>query len=506
MTAAERVLLGAALGALVTLAVHPATRAMYGLWPKSAPVAARPAALPLPETAQARAEWVRRALAKHGTGTLDPEERRTLRTVIRQALRSEPDNAFWSQAQAVLEPENAARAWRRASLGLSWNDHQSRPLLVSAQISDAQAGSPMAWHRAEAFYRRDLASVRKIERTGREMVFSAPDSAAVERREQTLRNGSLIARGARQVDAAYMAADLIDLCAYPTRLGDMSQVKRLYLGRLALIERIRESQGEQRAQQAQQIFWEGDGLRYLVSPERLEEDRRRLTLAAVLCASLPRAFLWIGLAGAAAMLALKLVDRLVFRGRGYRSAGVVVVAAILGTVAAVSSRYSLVGLAVAACTLFLVVGPRTARRARERELGPLFEFVVFLATLGIVCAAVLAMVVGSAPGQALLSKSGLAGEVLASGLPFSAAGWLFLAALLIAVPLYSLVLRQPTPHVLRVALGKSARAAAGLGILLAVIGGPVCFLVDQDLQAQWNARILNEPAVYNSAWGRQNTP
>ena len=237
MTAVGRALIGAAVGAIATLLIHPVSRGFFLFaFDQGEPerltslLPARQPAMPSPDSLKSASVWAQVGAEKSESGGgLSKVERANLIAVLAAATKKEPQNAYWPQMRAAVDSSprspGAVEAWRRASFASGWNDHQSERLIDTRRALIQRYGVSQSWQLAYAFLGRSLAPSRLIERYARNEIsrsdfYSGP---GIDARFIAIQNGSLQRKGAKTLQQGEIGARIVDLAAYPPELAGISR-------------------------------------------------------------------------------------------------------------------------------------------------------------------------------------------------------------------------------------------------------------------------------------------
>src|ERR1041385_9031992 len=135
MTGFGRALLGATLGAALTLILHPASRP-YLFSAFISPSQQRSASQgDIPNDLVELSDWMTAVGDRYPTrNKLTNVELNNAVAAASRAVKLDPDNAFWHQMLAYLyhqldQEAEAKRQWFAASACANWNDYQSTELL-----------------------------------------------------------------------------------------------------------------------------------------------------------------------------------------------------------------------------------------------------------------------------------------------------------------------------------------------------------------------------------------
>src|ERR1044072_3434979 len=169
MTRAGRALLGAALGAALTLLVHPASQPylLSAFLTPTHRVEARQTGIP--SNLAELSDWMLAIGDRYARrNPPQPTELQNALIAAKQGEKLDQGNAFWPQMIAALEhelghPEEAKKAWLRASYQTRWNDYQTSALLADQQRLTHDFGAEQSWQYAYVFNQRSPAAVDLID-------------------------------------------------------------------------------------------------------------------------------------------------------------------------------------------------------------------------------------------------------------------------------------------------------------------------------------------------------
>lgn len=510
MTAAGRAFAGALLGALLTLAIHPASRSF--LLVSSQPVppesleecldtnVARP---PAPTDLRGASLWTQLALERQlSRRPLRPEEVQTLLALTENAAAAERENAYWYQARAAFlmasgDVEAAQDTWIRASKGTFWNDYQSQRLLDARRQIARRVGADQAWQLAYVFAERSPAVGQSIERLARTIVGQTSPATleGLQLRYATLLNGDLLRNGSRSIAVGTFGANMVELAAYPPDLARTTSHRRLITAQQTLLNNLQNVGLLAERSRGQRIFDANEGWRVLTEDAPAAELPRWLALGAVATAGAPVALLVLSLSGFFVILVGWMVTERWSNGPRVRADVVSVVAAFLGALAFGLTRELTPAFAAALCAVFLTVGPNSARRTRPADLGPLFNVIsALLASLfGLVAA--LYLLARSPAAASVAPMLGIPDEYIQTPRLLGVAALVF-GLQLLGVPMWALAQRIGTPHVLGMALRRFGETLAVGGALLCVIVTPLAVYADREIGRTLEELVANEPVYY----------
>ncbi len=504
MTIAARAAWGAALGAILTLLLHPVSRAYlladfisyqprtFDQWSQNLVGEKARLAFFLTGycdqivTSSAKKEGFDRALA-----------------AVEKGANLDPDNAYWQQVWAVLlakdnKPEQAVEHWIAASGKLTWNDYQSSILFAQRFDLAGQYGAEQNWQLLYLYFLRSQSTATLISNYGRALVlnrsFDKHDDLML--RGMTVQNGDLLRTGSRSVVVGNHGAQLEEVASHPSGLSATLSNHKMLLARFDLFNRLRGIGQVTLASATNQAYRELDAWDALASPTRSEEVISDVSIESLLAIGIPGVSLVIGLFGlllTGIAFATKSLNRIhpAFP-------------PLLGIVFAASSYaisfLPLVSLAIFGCCMFLLFRPKYERPAGASDLGPLFSFLLWVISIIISLLTALFLITSSFAGVQILSHLGVPPEYLGGSGAILALTMLFTAILLFIAPIYGLTLRIPTINVLKTLLARSGRIFCLLGALGIIISTPVGIYVDRSNQETVQQMLLNEPLhLYRNA-------
>lgn len=513
MTRGRRALAGAALGALVTLLLHPVSRPFLLEFTESTTGSAVEYCLDRNESQPAppkdllgASQWVQLALERSidDKSALRPGESQTVLGILDNAIRLDPDNAFWKQAKAVLLAENgdaegAKTLWLRASLATQWNDYQSDRLMLSRDRIAGTTGAMQAWQLAYVYQQRSLMSVQAIDRFARNLIADAEPTTeeGLNIRYATLMNGNLIRIGARSVAIGKIGAGLVDLTTYPADLAKEPSNRSLWTGQTQMLTQMANLSPEwrDRSNRARGVFDNNEAWRALMGYEDPQNLPEKYSFGAILSAGVTGAVSVVGLVGILLWGLGELVRRRCSELRHLSWPVVGALAAILGIGGGFLMNDAFAGLTTLVCTLFLRVSPPNVRKARPTDLGPLFTSLVLTVATFFGGLVVAYLVTRTLPASMVFPGLGVATGYFQTPMLLGLAS-IPIGLLLLAVPMWSSAQRLPVPHVLGVALTRFGTylAIGGLGISICLT--PAAVFADRKLTEQLDQIVKNEPLFY----------
>jgi hypothetical protein len=289
---------------------------------------------------------------------------------------------------------------------------------------------------------------------------------------------------------------MIEAAAHPGSAAEQSSPRKLLLARLEFANAMRAEGREIEAEEVMRAYLADDAFLALTSAGRASRDFQRLARISLAAAVVPSALIcasivgWF-LVGIAAALNKWPRARAIFQPPLAPMVGVV-----SGLAAYALTGLSLLGLAIALCFAFLVVGPHQARSRPPSYLGPFFRFTI------LVLASVFVLLVGTyfaartTPIKEMLPILDPPLELLSVSIAPLGLAALILGTLLLVGPSWGMVLRLRTDYVVLTALTEFGRFVAWGCLGGAVVLAPVALVIDAQISDPLNKLILNEPTFY----------
>jgi hypothetical protein len=318
MTVAHRAFLGAIIGAVVALFIHPLSRPwlQYGLWNfrPSTSVQSSPAlagtlkALPPPKSDDAVSLYVQVAAERMAIGdTLSEKDALLLAELTKSAAEKDPQNAYWRQSEAVFQyalmnSEAASIAWQRGARRTQWNDFQSTRIREFLNGFQRESGAAMAWHSACANHLRSSQVPRLIYSLGLALLQSDP---SLTNRAVTFQNGILVRDFARSRPGSLYGYNLSERAATDP-LNPTGNLKRKTFARAEFPRFLLESGQPELSKKVKQGLDENEAYQALVFSRHADRIAGALVGQSVLLAALPGALIIGAMACAAIFAALSL--------------------------------------------------------------------------------------------------------------------------------------------------------------------------------------------------------
>ncbi len=506
MTFAQRAWLGACLGALLVILLHPAAGPWirYGLWDRGpsafladSPVLAENlATLPDPTGPKEAALWVQTGAGRIRSGeALSTDEKLLLAEVCLSAGTQEPNNAFWPQGEALFQAalgndEAARRAWERASRCSLYNDHQTPKVRDVLTGLRAESGSEMGWHGYAAREVRQSAAAHETYMLGRALL---GQSATLEDRITAFRNGILLRDGAKSVGNGWHGLQLAEAAAIgPTTIRDSRRTETRQ--RLSFITELADSGRAAEASLARNRLAQSEAWMALASPPIAEKRLRRLVAGSLLPPILPGALLLLAVAsgflGLAAALSLKHKEKVVPPAAWTTIFAVVLGVVVFGLTQEVAAALWLT-LTVAA--LGIPLRPAVPGTAKKFTLSWTIGTTFLL--IGC-CIAVLSV----------LTTRSLPASVIQTALPQMESQWrvgtqpallCFVIGLTLAwIHVYAYLQRRHPWTLLLQALQQFAQRVSPLLVVACAVSIALCVRWDLEIRTELQNIALNEPAYY----------
>lgn len=512
MSRLGRAMVGALIGALLTLFIHPYSRERlfvgvlaWGGLPRSysTDLATGRDVLPQPKSISEYSLWME--VGAQRIVSRQPTNKREWRNLLDASLRAsklEPDNAYWPQMSAVfqLASENRRSAqghWIAAAKRARWDDGQTARLVKFRERVAAAFGSS-AWSLAAAYPKRSVASARTIELFSRDVARTASldSSEGLRLRYATVANGRLMRDGAKSMQALELGIAVVELASYPPNLTSINSPRKLLLARADLYNRLIDAKMTLQGEEADKAFRGNDSwLGYPNSAEasRDYEDGATLELAVV---TVVPACILAALLGLCTWGATTVLSKTQHVNAVLGPPWILVAGVVLAGLTFLATKSPLTAIAVAASTAFLGFGPTQARSRPSLELGPLHRLLVGTLAL-IIFGSVAAFVAQfSLPGRELVDAIGYPDQALGGIGPILGVGVVGFSMLSVIATFYAVVHHISTPTVFMHSLAELGRMLVLGGIAFAVAAAPVALVLDRRIETEMTQRLTNEPVYY----------
>jgi hypothetical protein len=513
MTLWSRAFIGALIGAVLTLILHPSSRPfLTGAFVSSSNIiesqrnslpTSFPEVLPDPTDEVAASLWIHVGAEQLALGV--KLSKTQLDGLVRLAnLYGERDreNAFWPMAAAIFESKAGRREesvghWLRASKRLTYNDFQSRYL---SRLRDqiASSISDNSWQYAYCYRLRSLAFANLVERHAHSLIsrLDLKSTEDLEIRFATLVNGGLMRDGSRNLKIMDHGVTIVEVASHPRELQSEPSIRRLLIAHFEFKEALRAAGMVRQASQIDSAYNNNDGWRALTRREDTAEKVANLTLFSALWPNLPGVLVQCALLAAVVGLCGAVLDRLTKQNSLWSSVLAFALAVGISLAVWILTRSPLAFTSTALCCLFVLLTPKNPRAHHPEDLGPLFAFVIsvlsmiFLTLTGIMFLTRTLPVQASAeafdPHLASMVDSGMA-----AGLSLIIVACLFLFA-----PLWALAQHIRTLFVLSRGLSGMAASTAIASLILAIAATPICLRLESDNQETFRMLLENEPVYY----------
>lgn len=507
-----RVAIGAALGALATLLLHPASRnrlysGLFNWGPSSVTqrgpeLLANLDRLPQPKSIDDASLWMEagalRILARRTTTA------REWQSFIRTAQAGatlEPDNAFWPQMEAVFclargdRPTGWAH-WRAAARRTRWDDGQTRRLEEYAQRLQ-QAHGRASWVYIPAYDARTTNTSRVIEWFARDLVRATNLKSArdLELRHATVVNGRLMREGARSIRVGEVALAIVELSSYPPDLLSITSPRKLLIARSDLYHALLSQKWEVRAEEVDRAFRENDGWFGFPTAQEAETDVRIAGFSVLLANSSGTISLAIALFGLILGVIGALLRRLDLTAKP-RWTSVAVVALLAAIIVWFLTEAWLPTMLIAASVMSLMASPENIRRRAVVNAGYLHGFSLGVVGLGLALALAVSILIGTTPGYECLNSIPWITELLSTSGEAVSVAAILLAIFIGMSPAFAWVHRFSTLQIVARSADRLGRALLIVGIGLAIVSAPIALVTDRELGSRLAQLVNNEPVYY----------
>jgi len=519
-----RAFYGAAMGALLVLMIHPASRPFLltalSKWgsPKTfqnnSLILESQSALPLPSTLVDASIWMQEAAVRvRKPQTIQPGEWSSFFNVAAHAAQQDPDNAYWVEMQAVLtnalgkaspaaERDRlrslAIEEWGKAARLSRWDDYQTRRLRIIQNELAKEAGGVAAWQFAAVYPLHVTDSADAIDDFARKLLQNLDDNSknSLQLRYDTLMNGKLLREGSRSIAVGEKGVNLVEIASYPREISPEPNPKAMVLTRTLFQNRLVKAGMIDESRQVVDAFKSNDGWLALLRQENIGDQTSELRYASLLTIDLPGALLALSIFGGLLWLIatilrlkpglLKILDSPFAPAVGF----------VLAIAVYAFTHLVLAAIAVFACFGFMSFTPRNDRTRATETLGTAFEITQFI--LGCVLAILLTgFFVGlSTPGCQVLQEMGVDRDFYGGSTLLLGLAGIVIALLSLLAPCWAVVQRIATPAVVVAALRQFGRGMFLACLALAIVSTPICVLLDHYVQGKLDKIVANEPVFY----------
>jgi hypothetical protein len=513
MTSWSRAVLGALLGAVLTLFVHPTSRSFVGgpflesrrllEQRKDSLPETFPKELPVPQDDISASLWIHVAAEQLRTGVpLSTAQLHGLIQIAAARAKSDPNNAFWKMSEAVfserLGNHDAARLrWMESAKCITYNDFQSRYLL-KVRDSLGQTASSNSWQFAYCYRLRSLAFSSLIEEYAKSIINTTSRSSPsdLNLRFATMVNGGLLRDGSRNLQIMEKGISIVELASHPRELREQASIKRLLIAHSEFKEAFKKIGNPEAANRVEQAYNENDGWSALTRREDTDEKVATLTLSSALWPNLPGVLIQCALLGG--LLWLIGIGMLkIAKVRPSALSPIIGGLAVVIPISVYALTHSWLALAATTmCCAFIVFSPRSPRTRLPEDLGPLFALAVTLLAFAFVGLTAVMFLSRTLPVVASASAfdpqlANLVDFTLAGGL-----GLMIVASLFLFSPLWAIAQHIPTSHVLAMGFRTMGAIVGALSLVLAVGGTPFCIYLEKENLDTFRMLLENEPVYY----------
>lgn len=512
MTPLQRGLVGAAMGSLTVLAIHPGSRPFlfsgFGGWGPSRTLASSPliysnlTTLPQPTSPVEAGLWMDAIFvaSKNGSAS-DTDYARALSCADLMASR-DPDNAFWRQVAAVIhakrgEMVEADRDWVQASKAAKWdNQAGARNSLVLDALEQADGGA-LAWHGAAVKRLEAMDTIRAIESFARESLRRKGITTNEDLlfRYATLENGRLMRDGAKSLATGQIGYGIVELSSYPQEVQAPSTPRKLILARTGMTSNLQQAGFGLEAERVAEAFRTNDGWKALMPLEDAGERFRQLGIWAMFTVSLPGAFFLVALVGANLWGVGELLKRPALK-KIVKPSAAPALGLMVGLLVWQATRQVLAAISVAASIAFLAFTPPGTRNVEQVDMGKAFLKSILFLTAAFIVPAVLFVVYVNAPSWEVLTSISPAHTYNINTSSFAIPAIVALALALVSAPAWAYGLRVTTVGALGATfrtLGKQVFVAC---LTFAIALTPIAALLDRDNSENLRKLATNEPVYY----------
>ncbi|HRJ27697.1 MAG TPA: hypothetical protein PLO61_09350 [Fimbriimonadaceae bacterium] len=512
MNLITRIVLGAALGAILVLILHPTSRQYYsaawqygdsGVLQKTPLLPENIRELPPPTTAFETAYWIQvSADYDRVKRTLNPTVQAQLLEIVQKERQNDPQNAFWHQIESVYlarlgKRAAAEQAWFRAARCLRWNDFQYERLQRIAEGLSAESRGEMSWHWAYLYERRSVEAVNMIARHAQGLIDnSVGEVSSLRIRVATLQNGSLIRDGGRSNLVGVVGARILERASHPESVASQGSQRVLLAARLDFLNNLRKNNLGEEAELVQRLFRGNESWIALATSSLNQDQTKNLQLLALFSSISPGVALSVAALGLA-LAALGLwMERSLFLQRIFLPRNAPYFGAGMAVAVFFMTRMSLVALLIVLSLGFFAFAPERTSREVPSDLGPMFRFTMVV--LGLTFAGLLFLFFSGlgAPGLRLGPVFNLQTEVgLGSPQLLGAAG-VVLCLVLMTAPTWAMVRQLPAPPLAGLAIRELGLGVFAFFLLFSILLGPVAVWLDADTKLSLSQIVQNEPTFY----------
>ncbi len=520
MNWAARAVVGAFIGALAVLLIHPHSRPFLlseSFLPGVASAERNLRTLPeniakisIPSNLDEAALWLQIASEQElASRRLTVDDAITCAEIADKAQATEPDNAFWAQMRSVFVREGLVEdekrrqttleSWYKASQATRWDDEQVQRLTRLVRDLDAIGGASLSWHAAVGYWSKSTAIARRLLLHSRTLAAENPSD--LDLRVANIRNGALIRDGARSVQAAASGASMVDLAAGSAGLPVGPERAREET-RGVLLKQLGESNPET-MRQIRLILDANNAWNATVPVDQAADRAVAMTRAAVLTDLLPGCLMACSVLGLTIFLLGWALQKLPVWRQVLGSRAAVWIGMAFGLLVFMLSRLVFPAVWTMVAVSLFCISPDRLRSGEPTGLGVVYRGTLVFLALG----------VGTALGVHLVEHS-VAVALVGSGAAIPGPAnpvaevplqlcLLGLSMVLATAPAWGFFYRFPATDVLPKSLKLFGAYLAAGSVTVAVVAAPLCMALDLSLRKNLTEMLLNEPNHYFVASDRE---
>lgn len=515
MNRIERGLVGAAMGSLAVIALHPYSRAFLtsGLkgWGPSPVIRQSPLllenrkSLASPSDEVEASLWMEAASRAMRLRTLKTEDAASALAVASKFRRLDPDNGFWAQMEAVLEQyrgnsKEASSRWVLASRSTRWNNFKTTKTSAILRELDAKDQAPMAWHAAALYRLEGLETIRQIDLFARLQLRTLDTRSPfdLQLRMATLENGRLIRDGGRTLTVSAIGASLLQAATYPNDLQGNATPLEAHQSRTAFAAQLGTSGMHADQRKAEDAFRSNEAWQALTPSDDAEKRYQRLGWMALATTGVPGAFFVLALLGANLWVAGATLLRRPKLQTLLRPQVAPILGALLGVFVYQATRDAMAAFAVAACFSFLAFAPRPSRGKglATFDAGPKFAVMIACIAMPVTALWAMALIGVSHAGWQVLEALDPFQPYVGSASRYFVPGGILLACMPLAAAAYAYRYRWSAVTLLFLGLRTLGKQMFVVSLALTVCLTPVAAAVDRQIADDLRKMAVNEPLYY----------
>lgn len=514
MNGTVRALLGAAVGAILTLLLHPVSRPFLAVvfWHPSAINSNAPldgslpsgGSLDPPKDLLDASVWMQVAAERLDRNVmLSQNELTSSVAVAESAASAEPDNAFWKQMAASLlemlgRTNESEEYWSRAAQCTTWNDLQTKRLQQMEADLAERNGSAQSWQYGKVYFARSLAPAVTIKEAAHKRIESAALTTARGRevRFQMILNGNLIRRGAQSLAAGQIGANIVEAAGLPKDLSYTATPSKRLIARGRYLDTLRATGRAEWARRATVIYRDNSSFLEFINKNNAAGNVVGLTVLAVVIATLPSVLLALSILGLLVWAFGVLVGRFPKLQAALCYPTVFSIGVILALATYGLTSFPLAGLAMGLCASFLAFTPKHERTRHPEVLGPFFKFTSAFLSLTFMLLMGLFFMVRTPPSVQVLSTLDVPAEVGLNTPVLVGLALLVSGLLLLIAPFWAFAQRVRTTLVLSLGLRSFGAMIAGTCLTGSIILCPLAVYADRALGTTLSEIVANEQVHY----------